>query len=376
MSVTSPLLRRAAVVLALASSTTALAERSRYSRKAAQHSLGQLEQPGLVLGEFELTKIVDGDTIKVDGLDSSLRLLGIDTEESFKTEADRRGAADGLAAYMAAKRGASPRPVKMATPMGEEAKRFAQRFFDGVDRVRLERDHPAEIRDRYNRYLAYVLVQRNGAWVNYNVECVRAGMAPYFPKYGTSRRFHAQFVAAEAAAKRARRGIWAAGAPGYPDYPEREAWWGARGAFVDAFRTAAEGAANHVDITHWDAMQRLEALVGKEVVVLGIVGDVRYGERGPSKVTLAHRLGNDFPLIFFDRDVLGSSGIAAWRGEFVTITGTPSFYEDKRDHRKHLQIVVDRPGQVRRSQVPGLAVPSARTERDAAHAGAREDVGD
>lgn len=365
MSVTSishTTLWRAALVLALVSTSTtaAHAERTRYSRKAAQHSLAQLGHPelaGLLIGEFQLTKIVDGDTIKVDGLDSSLRLLGIDTEESFKTVADRRGAADGLAAYMAGKRGASPRPVKMATPMGEEAKRFANQFFDGVDRVRLERDHPAEIRDRYNRYLAYVLVERNGAWVNYNVECVRAGMAPYFPKYGTSRRFHAEFVAAEAAAKRARRGIWAPGAQGYPDYPEREAWWGARGAFVDGFRAEASGKRNHVDITHWDAMQKLEALVGQEVVVLGIVGDVRIGERGPSRVTLARRLGSDFPLIFFDRDVLGSSGIAAWQGEFVAITGTPTLYEDKRDHRKQVQIVIDRPGQVRLSPVPGLRAP-------------------
>lgn len=336
-------------------------ERTRYSRKAAQQSLARLEQAGLVIGDFRITRIVDGDTIHVDGLDSSLRLVGVDTEETFKNDADRRAAQAGLAAYMARKRGGSPRPVKMATPMGEQAKQFAVEFFDGVDQVRLERDHPAEIRDRYNRYLAYVMVQRDGRWHNYNVAAVRAGMSPYFRKYGHARRFHAEFEAAEAAAKRDKLGIWAPGAPGYTDYPEREAWWRARGAFVEEFRTQGAGKSNYIDITHWDAVQRLEALVGKQVVVLGTVGDVRIGDTGPTKVMLSRRMFNDFPLIFFDRDVFGTSGIGRWTGEFVVITGVPSIYTSKRDHTQQVQIVIDRASQVRLSRVPGLDEPTTAT---------------
>src|SRR5258705_5352362 len=146
----------------------------------------------------------------------------------------------------------------MATPMGDQAKVFAQHWFDGVEKVRIERDHPAEIRDRYDRYLAYVLAQKNGVWLNYNVETVRAGMAPYFPKYGYSRRYHDQFLKAEEEAKAAHRGIWAPDTQHYPDYPEREAWWGARGAFVEEFRKEAEGKSNYVDISHWNALQTLE----------------------------------------------------------------------------------------------------------------------
>ena len=331
----------------------------RYSRKVAQKSLQKLEQPGIVVGEFQLTKVVDGDTVKVDGLDSSLRLIGDDTEETFKNEADRRGAEAGLAQYMKDKRGSGTRPVKMATPMGEQAKVWAKEFFAGVDKVRVERDHPAEIRDRYNRYLAYVLANKNGTWVNYNIEVVRAGMSPYFPKYGNSRRFHAEFVAAQAEAKAAKRGIWAPGAPGYPDYPEREAWWVARGNFVAAFRAEGEGKANYIDITHWDALEQLEANVGKEVHVLGTVGDVRIGEKGPTRVTLSRRLFSDFPLIFFDRDVLGTSGISEWKGEFVVVTGTPSMYENKYTHKKQLQIQIDRASQITLSPVPGLSIPTA-----------------
>ncbi|MBV8758479.1 MAG: thermonuclease family protein, partial [Deltaproteobacteria bacterium] len=157
----------------------------------------------LVIGDFKLVRVVDGDTIRVDGLDNSLRLLGLDTEETFKHAKERRAYAAGWDSYVKGVRGDSPRPVKFATPMGDEAKAWAERFFAGVTTVRLERDDADEIRDRYKRYLAYVLVERDGQWLNYNVEAVRAGMAPYFPKYGRSRRYHDAFVKAEAEAKAA-----------------------------------------------------------------------------------------------------------------------------------------------------------------------------
>jgi endonuclease YncB( thermonuclease family) len=329
----------------------------RYTRKEAQKTLAKLEQPGIVVGEFKLSRVVDGDTVWVEGLDKSLRLLGIDTEETFKHENEKRAFEKGPDSYFKEMRGASARPVKMATPMGEQAKNFAKQFFEGVDIVRIERDHPAEIRDRYDRYLAYVVAHKNGNWVNYNVECVRAGMAPYFPKYGTSRRFHADFLAAESEAKAQKRGIWAPESPGklgYPDYPEREAWWGARGAFVEAFRKDAEGKPNFIDVTHWDAMKHLEELVGKEVVVLGTVDDVRVRDKGPTGVMMNH-----LEITFFDKDVFGSSGISTWKGEFVRVTGVPSIYENPHTHKRTVQIKVDLPSQVVLSSVPGLTMPTA-----------------
>jgi endonuclease YncB( thermonuclease family) len=331
---------------------------ARYSRKQAQKSLQKLETPGLVVGEFHLSKVTDGDTVRVDGLDSSIRLLGLDTEESFKSERDRRAAETDWKAYVEDQRG-KPRPGRIATPMGEVAKTWASHFFEGVDKVRIERDHPAEIRDRFNRYLGYVFALKDGVWVNYNVEAVRAGMSPYFTKYGHSRRFHDDFAAAHAEAKAANRGIWQPGVLGYPDYPERAAWWMPRAEFVDQFRKEGAGKPNYIDITHWDSLQQLEQQVGKEVHVLGTVGDVRIGENGPTRVTLSRRMFSDFPLVFFDRDVLGTSGIALWKGEFVVITGTPTIFENKRSRKKQVQIVVDRASQVRLSPVPGLTPPTA-----------------
>lgn len=329
----------------------------RYSRAKAQKSLAKLESPGLKLGEFTLTRVLDGDTIRVDGLDSSLRLLGLDTEETFKSDNDRRAVETDWNAYVAEKR-SKGRPSRIATPMGEVAKTWAKTWFDGATNVRLERDHPKEIRDRFKRYLAYVFVEKNGVWLNYNVEAVRAGMSPYFTKYGNSRRYHKEFREAQAQAQAAKRGIWASGIMNYPDYPDRFAWWTPRADFVDEFRAAGEGKDNFIDISQWDALANLEAQVGKEVNILGTVGDVRVGERGPSRVTLSRAMFADFPLVVFDRDLLGTTGLAHWKGEYVWITGTPTIYENKNTRRKQVQIVIERAAQVKLSLVPGLTPPS------------------
>jgi len=332
----------------------------RYNRKQAQKSLAKLEKPGVELGEFRLTKVVDGDTVWVDGLDASLRLLGIDAEETFKSEADRRAVETDWNGYLKAKRNNGKRPVKIASPLGEQAKAWGKTWFDGVDKVRVERDHPAEIRDRYKRYLAYVLAEKQGVWLNYNVELVRAGMSPYFPKYGYSRRYHTQFLAAQDEAKAAKRGIWAPNVMAAPDYPEREAWWMARGAFVDEFRKEGEGKANYIDLTHWDAMKVLEEHLDKEVHILATVADIQINAKGPARATLGGA-ARDFPLIFFDLDVLGTTGLREWKSEFVVVTGHPTFYTNKHTGKKQLQIQIDRASQIKLSPVPGLSLPTATT---------------
>jgi len=344
------------VALALvASSAIASAAPGRYSRGRAEASLSARDA-GLVVGEFPLHRVVDGDTIRVEGLDGALRLIALDAEETFKSAADRRAADADWNAYLRDKRGESTRPVKMATPLGEEAKHFAAVFFAGTARVRLERDDPAELRDRYDRHLVYAFAEKDGRWVNYNVECVRAGMSPYFTKYGRSRRFHAELVAAEREARAARRGIWRPGAQHYPDYDERKAWWDARGAFVAAF--AREVRPGRVALTHWNAAERLRAHLGGEVVVLGTVGDVKDSGRGPTRVRLTGGRHGDLPLIFFDPDVLTRSQLLDWMGELVVVRGVVTEYQHPKSQHRELQIIVRRPEQITRSPVPGL--PRAR----------------
>lgn len=327
----------------------------RYTRDEAAATLKKLEQVSLELGEFPIDgadSVLDGDTIRVRGLQASLRLLGIDAEETFKHDSERQAFAAGWEEYKKKVRGSSKRPVKFATPLGEDGKHFAQDFFRDAKEVRLERDHPGEIRDFYNRYLAYVFVQKDGKWVNYNVECVRAGMSPYFVKYGRSRRFHEQFVKAQQEARAAKRGIWADGAQHYDDYDERLRWWGEREAVITAFEEVAEAhPTTHVALTRWDALRRLEARLSKEAVVLGAVQDVRYNDKGPAVVQLARTRVTSFDVVFFDRDVLLSSGITSKRGEYVQVRGQVATYRDKRGQTR-LQLVVSLPSHVQLGAVP------------------------
>lgn len=331
----------------------------RYNRQRVQESLKKLETPGLVLGEFALAgkPVIDGDTVRVEGLDSTLRLLALDCEETLKDEQSRRDVEDDWPKYLKDKRGDKARPAKAGTPLGEEAKKFAVQFFQGVRTVRLERDHPKEIRDRFDRYLAYVFVRRAGKWVNYNVEAVRAGMSPYYTKYSYSRRFHDDFAAAEKEARAARRGIWRPGAQAYQDYAERKAWWDARAEFIKRFEKDGQGRDDFIELTHWDSMRRIEQKLGQEITVLGSVSRIVLGDRGPTRVLLGRRMFSDFTLVFFDKDVFASSGIDRYEGEFVRVTGVVNEYKNRYNNRRQLQVIVSLPSQVVGSEVPGLEKP-------------------
>lgn len=327
----------------------------RWHRSELQARLQRMETVGLRLGEFPLSTraVIDGDTIRVEGLRTTLRLLAIDTEETFKHEKEKRLFETGWNHYLEVMMGKRAKPAKFATPLGMDAKHFADRFFDGVRTVRLERDHPKEIRGRYGRYLVYVFAKKNGVWVNYNLECVRAGMSPYFTKYSYSRRFHDAFVKAQAEARAKKIGIWDPKRQHYIDYDKRLAWWNARADFIRAFETEARGKDNYIVLTNWDALRRLERHVGKEVVLLATVGRVILGDRGPTRVKLSRRRGADFTLVFFDKDVFGSSQISRYRGEFVRVRGRVKKWHNKHRNRDELEIVVTLPGQVQ----PNKKVP-------------------
>lgn len=326
--------------------------RSRRSRPTVETSgapAATADTPGLVLGEFRLARkaVLDGDTLRVVGLPKTLRLIGIDAEETFKHEEDRREAERDFQAYVRAKRGDSARPVKMGTPVGEEAKRFAQDFFRDAESVRLERDHPEEVRGYFGRFLTYVFARKDGTWVNYNIEAVRAGMSPYFTKYGYSRRFHEDFTRAQEEARAARRGIWDPRTQHYPDYDERLAWWNARADFLREMEQEAEGRDDFVFLTRWNALARLRGLVGREAVVVGAVSRVVRKDR-VALALLARRKNEDFPVVFFDFDVLEKSGIEKHEGEYVRVQGRVRLFRDsRRSGREEVEMVVERPDLVR-----------------------------
>ncbi len=320
----------------------------KFRKSEVQKYLRKLEAPGLVMGEFPLkpNAIIDGDTVKVEGLKTTMRLLGIDTEETFKKEKERRLYEAGWSTYLKKVKGKSRKPVKAATPLGMDAKYWAEDFFKGIASVRLERDHPKEIRGRYNRYLTYVFAHKNGRWINYNIECVRAGMSPYFTKYGYSRRFHDEFVAAQKEARDKQLGIWAPLKRHYDDYPERLTWWNARADFIQKFEEESKGREDFIVLTNWDSLRRLDKHVDKQVTILATVGDIKLGDRGPTRVMLGRRMFGDFPVIFWDKDIFGSSNIPRYKGEYVRVTATVTKYYNKYRKRDELQVQVNLASQI------------------------------
>jgi hypothetical protein len=101
----------------------------------------------------------------------------------------------------------------------------------------------------------------------------------------------------------------------------------------------------YVALTRWDAMLKLEANLGKEITMLGAVSEVKFGERGPSVVKLSRNRGNDFDVVFWDKDVLLSSGAQFKKGEYIQVRGVVTRYRDSRNNDR-LQLVVSLPGQV------------------------------
>ncbi|MGB5503088.1 MAG: thermonuclease family protein [Polyangiales bacterium] len=320
-------------------------------QKPSELVWGEGVREGLLIGEYRLADdpVIDGDTIRAEGIDGSLRLLSLDTEERLHGKADRVAASKDFERYLKTKRADAPRPQKMGTPMGEEAANFAEAFFERAGLVQLQRDDPKEIRGNFGRLLAYAFVKKDGRWTNYSVECVRAGMSPYFTKYGYSRRFHDELTRAEAEARKTKRGIWNPSAKGYGDYDERKAWWDARADFIRVFEDEAHRRDDFIMLSQSDALERLEKKVGKGVTVLSTVDDIDHF-KGLVRISLAAQNRQRFPVIFFDRRLFRASGIEGFKGEPVTVRGTVEPY--KKGSYRTLQIVVQNSGQIGLPSLP------------------------
>lgn len=290
------------------------------------------ERVSLTLGIYDLAypkAVTDGDTIKVEGLDATLRLLGIDTEETYKDQKDRYEAEIDFERYAKAKRGDSSRPAKYATPMGERAKEWAQEWFAGIYQVRLERDDHRRTRGYYGRHLVYVFAMKDGEWTNYNVEAVRAGMTPYFTKYGRSERFHDEFVKAQEEARAAKRGIWGDEVPHYPDYDERLVWWDKRAEQIARFRSEHAGKPDIIELGVDEDWERLSTFVGREVTVFGTVSDLRLDKGVPFIANMGHRRGQDFSIVAFDEGALTRLGLQRFDGSYVYVRGEVGTYKDR-----------------------------------------------
>ncbi|NJK38737.1 MAG: thermonuclease family protein [Oscillatoriales cyanobacterium RM2_1_1] len=148
---------------------------------------------GTRVGNLQVTRVIDGDTIKVllNGQQEFLRLHCVDTEESFSNG------------------------TKPVTDVGIASTEMAKRYFSdsngNLSQVDLEFDGNElleicleKYRDGYGRLICYV--HRDGE--NYNLKTIREGWSPYFIKYGRSQEYHQQMMQAEAEAQAHQRMIW------------------------------------------------------------------------------------------------------------------------------------------------------------------------
>lgn len=132
---------------------------------------------GLPPGVYGVERVVDGDTLLIDG-HRRVRLQGVNSPESVKPDW----------------------PVE---PFGPEASDFTKRFVtESGGRLRFEVD--GESVDQHGRFLAFAW---NGDRL-LNDELVRAGLARATLGYDFSPRKKEQLRKAQQEAKRAQRGIW------------------------------------------------------------------------------------------------------------------------------------------------------------------------
>lgn len=302
------------------------------SQSPAKHTTPSAASSALEpVGEVEKAQIrpmpdgvVDGDTIKAVGFPNSLRLLNIDTEEVFKDRDKEAMAAQNWQAYLAREsKGKSPQTF--ATPMGEAARDFARDFFRGVEDIWLEYQSATYTREFFDRHLVTVWVKKDDKWLNYNLEAVRAGMSPYYTKYGYSPRLHDAFLAAEQDAQKHKRGIWAPGAKAYPDYPARRKWWDERADQIQQFRQTVQARPDVIDLASDTAFSQLRDLLGKRVIVFGSATSFAKTS-DPQRIRLAYRYRRDLPVVAFKPLDMRKEGIDPKKEHFIYAEGVVELF--------------------------------------------------
>jgi len=125
---------------------------------------------------FKVTRVVDGDTIEIEG-GEKVRYIGIDTPETVD-------------------------PRKPIQCFGIEASKKNKELVEGKT-VRLEKD--ITDRDKYSRLLRYVWIDN----LFVNLELVKQGFASSY-SYPPDIKYQEEFLAAETEAREAERGLWKA----------------------------------------------------------------------------------------------------------------------------------------------------------------------
>ena len=173
---------RTVVALVLAITLTACGSETDFEPPQAE-SVPGVTMPSNAQGPFAVTRVVDGDTVRVliDGQDTPVRLIGIDTPETV----------------------APNRPVECAGP---EASVYAEQLMAGTS-VYLELDPTQGTYDSYNRVLAYVWLDGENQNVMVNLAMLQAGLAEEYT-YDDAYRYQQLFREVEQQARDDLLGQW------------------------------------------------------------------------------------------------------------------------------------------------------------------------
>lgn len=171
-----------------------------------------------------VSRVVDGDTLRVflEGAekDESLRILALDTEESYA---------------------GGSKPV---TPWGKKAKERAESIFKAGDQVQLEfpGNETIEVcmkkyRGNYGRLLVFVHKDA----MDYQELMIKEGFSPYFCKYGNAefRHLHDRYIEAERFAQANHLGVWnqlEVNGSDVRNYSALSTWWSLRAEIIDNYR--------------------------------------------------------------------------------------------------------------------------------------------
>lgn len=166
--------------------------------------------PTPTLEVFKVTRVIDGDTIEIEG-EERVRYIGIDTPETVD-------------------------PRKPVQCFGVEASKKNKELVEGKT-VRLEKD--ITNRDKYGRLLRYVYIdsstghstlreepsgsdsKSSGQMLFVNLELVKQGFATSYT-YPPDVKHQAEILAAEKEAREANRGLWVACPLTSPTIPSQE----------------------------------------------------------------------------------------------------------------------------------------------------------
>ena len=129
---------------------------------------------------YSVSSVVDGDTIKINinGTQTTLRLIGIDTPETVD-------------------------PRKPVQCFGKEASNKAKELLSGK-KVRIEKDATQGELDKYGRLLAYIY-REDGLF--YNKYIIEQGYAHEYT-YNTPYKYQSEFKTAEKYARENQLGLW------------------------------------------------------------------------------------------------------------------------------------------------------------------------